>query len=163
MFADGYFSLSFAEVLGLLVTIVSVYFVVHQLREAKIASQMEGIMQLGDRFSNIVPQIQIMNNLTSSTEWELMQKNNSHDLLFDGGDNQEALQSVGVFYEQLGMLVRTQTLDKNIAYQLFGDLAQKRWKSVEKAMEWQRRQLGVDGLADQWEWLAKEFDTMAKR
>ena len=162
MFADGYFAISFEGLVGIVVTIVGLWFVVKQLRETRLASQMEGIMQLGDRFMNIVPQIQILHNLTSSTEWEVMQNNNAHDLLFDGGENQEALQSIGVFYENLGMLVRTQSLDQNVAYQLFGDLTQKRWKSVRKAMVWYRKQIDSATLGEHWEWLSNEFDKMEK-
>ena len=68
MFADGYFSLSFAEAVGFVVTIVSVYLIVRQLNETKLASQMEGIMQLGDRFTQILPYIQTLSDLTSSQD-----------------------------------------------------------------------------------------------
>ena len=46
MFTDGYFSISFPEVLGLIVTVLGIWFVVQQLREAKLANQMEGLISL---------------------------------------------------------------------------------------------------------------------
>ena len=43
MFNEGYLSISFEALLGLTVTIVSVWLVVKQLRKTNLASQMEGL------------------------------------------------------------------------------------------------------------------------
>jgi hypothetical protein len=46
MFADGYFFISFEAVMGFAITLVSVWFVVKQLNETRLASQMEGLLTL---------------------------------------------------------------------------------------------------------------------
>jgi hypothetical protein len=68
MFADGYFTLRFGEVLGLIVTIVSVYFVVKQLREAKLASQMEGMLGLSEIEAKKRREGQALESLVGSDE-----------------------------------------------------------------------------------------------
>ena len=49
MFTDGYFSLRFAEVIGFVITIAGIWLVVRQLNEARLASQMEGMLDLTDK------------------------------------------------------------------------------------------------------------------
>lgn len=57
MFSEEFGTITLADVLGLIVTIVGIWLVVRQLTESKLASQMEGMLTLGDRFDHLLKHI----------------------------------------------------------------------------------------------------------
>ena len=70
MFADGYFSISFEAVLGFAITLVSVWFVVRQLNETRLASQMEGMISLAIFEAGKRREGKEVLELTESEDWK---------------------------------------------------------------------------------------------
>lgn len=65
---------------------------------------------------------------------------------------------MGSFYETLSVLVRRKVLDEQLAYDSYGDLVAKRWRSVEKAVAAHRIAQDSEAWWEHWEWLALKFE-----
>ena len=160
MFAEGYFSLSFAEVIGFLVTIVSVYYLGRQLREAKLASQFEGMISLSQISADVYQQSQSLVDLIRSEEWKALTDDDAHALIQSNKDYQEGWHALSSFNELVGNMVKSGALDMRIAYEDQGYFLPASWRGLEKYARARRKELSVDALFDNWEWLAKEFEKM---
>lgn len=156
MFTDGYFSFSFPELVGTLVTIVGIWLVVKQLREAKLASQMEGILALGDRFDGMVEHFNLLLELSQSERWKEADSATAYKILLESKENRDAFFKVASFYETLSVLVRRNVLDEELALDGWGDMVGKRWYWMEKAILAQRVSLENEEYWQHWEWLAKK-------
>ena len=160
MFAEDFLSISLAEVLGLLVTAIGIWLVVQQLRETKLATQMEGVLSLSDRFIEITPEISLIDRVTSAADWSTLQVDEQHKQLYEDKQLPDGIRKVSKFYELVSVLFQTGSLDKMVAYKLYG-LAYVRWTLVKAAVSNQREKSGVAELASEWEWLANEFEKMS--
>ena len=158
MFADGFIAEHIFEILGLLVTVGGVWLVVKQLNETRLASQMEGILALGDRFDGIVEHNIILFELSQTTPWKEANNSKAHKIIFESKRNREAFFKVTSFYEALAVLVRRRVVDKQLAIDNWGDMVGKRWTWIEKAVLEHRRSLENEKFSQHWEWMAKEFE-----
>ena len=73
MFAEDFIANHLFEILGLVVTISGIWLVVQQLRETKLATQMEGVLSLSDRFIEITPEVSLIDRVTSAADWSTLQ------------------------------------------------------------------------------------------
>ena len=160
MFADGYFSLSFAEVLGLLVTIVSVYFVVKQLREAKLASQMESVIALVEMGRKHMSSVKPLNELINSGEWQDLDGEEAHSVIMKTDAYWDGYLEYVSTYELLGGLVKTKAIDIRLANETWGIYVPSRWRALEKFTFMLREKEGDPTINDNWEWLASEFEKL---
>ena len=69
MFADGFLSITLEGMLGLLVTALGIWFVVQQLREGKLAAQMDGVLSLTDRYMDMTDDIILVDELALDKDW----------------------------------------------------------------------------------------------
>ena len=160
MFADGYFSLSFAEALGLSVTIVSVYFVIVQLRETRLASQMEGMISLANFEASKRMEAKALTNLITSEEWEKLTAEESFALIKENEGYWDGALNYSEAYELIGNLAKSGALDINIAYEQFGWSLPSAYRQLEKAIDETRKEFGPE-LQANWEWLTIEFEKMS--
>jgi hypothetical protein len=144
-------------VLGLLVTLLGIYLVVRQLKEARLASQMEGMLALGDRFDGLLEHIIVLNELTKSDRWQAADSEEALGIIYESTETREAFFKVGSYYEGLAVLVRRKVLDEQLAYDSNGSLIYKRWKWVDKAVFAHRIAQGAEDYWEHWEWLAERF------
>lgn len=158
MFSENFISITLADVLGLLVTSIGIWLVVRQLTESKLASQMEGMLTLGDRFDGLLEHIILIFELTQSERWQQADSDEAYKIIYETKKNREAFFKIGSFYELLAVLVRRKVLDEQLPYDTYGDLVAKRWHSIEKAISAHRVAQGTDGYWEQWEWLALRFE-----
>ena len=161
MFSENFNSITLADVLGLLVTIVGIWLVVRQLTESKLASQMEGMLTLGDRFDGLLEHIILLFELSESDEWKAADSDKAYKMIYRTKKNREAFFKMGSFYELLAVLVRRKVLDEQLAYDTYGALVAKRWRWVEKAVGAHRDAQGTDEYWEHWEWLALRFENYA--
>ena len=158
MISNAYISLSFEGMLGLAVTVISVWLVVRQLREAKVASQMEGILALGDRFDGIVGHNVRLFELAHSQRWKDADNETAFEIIYESKENQDAFFKVASFYETVAVLIRRKVLDEQLAFDGWGDMVGIRWRWMEKFVLAQRAKTGNEGYWQHWEWLADRFD-----
>lgn len=159
MFAENFLSITVADVLGLLVTIIGIWLVVRQLTESKLASQMEGMLTLGDRFDHLLEHIILLFELSQSDRWKKADSDEAYKIIYETQENREAFFKMGSFYELLAVLVRRKVLDEKLAYDTYGELVAKRWRWVEKAVAAHRIAQGTEEYWEHWEWLALRFET----
>jgi hypothetical protein len=158
MLDENFFVLTFSEILSMIVTIASVGLIVKQLNESRLASQMEGFLELGAQFGEIAPAIEFIDALTLSSEWNSMSAEESYRHIFDNEVNRNFFKKVGVFYEILGALLQRGVLDNKLAMDTFGAIGSNRWQTVKKVAKIQRSLMKEQSLYEHWEWFAKKFD-----
>ena len=157
MFADGFLSITLEGMLGLLVTAVGIWFVVQQLREAKLAAQMEGVLSLTDRFIEMTDDINLVDALALDKDWAQLSGGEAYSRFNSNKGLETAITKVVKFYELVSVLVQTGALDKALAYKLYGELVTRRWNLVRTVISEVREEMAMKGVAEEWEWLAMEF------
>ena len=162
MFADGFLSITLEGMLGLLVTVVGIWFVVQQLREARLASQMEGYLMLMGRFGELSAAIEFIDDLGVSQEWNNFSNTEAYNYLIENELYREFYKKIGIFSEGVSALLRRGVLDEKLAFETFGRMGVKRFHTFKKAIDENRMLLGEPTLNDNWEWLAIEFEDMSK-
>ena len=162
MFASEIWFTSPADLLGLIVTAVGIWLVVKQLGEAKLASQMEGVLALGDRFDGITEHLNLIMELSQSVRWKEADNAKAYNIILESKENRDAFFKVASFYETLSILVRRNVMDELLAFDGWGDMVGKRWYWMEKAILAQRVSLENEDYWEHWQWLAGKFDKMAK-
>ena len=162
MFADGFVSFTIEGLLGLIVTIVGIWLVVKQLSESKLSSQMEGVLNLTDRFIDISDSLSLVDDLAGDKGWAQLSEEEAHSRFLSDTVLRAAVNKVGKFYELLSVLVQTGALDKELAFKLYGEFVHMRWKLIKAPMYGMRKQNAMETIAAEWEWLATEFELMSK-
>jgi hypothetical protein len=157
MFADRFLSITLEGMLGLLVTAVGIWIVVQQLREAKLAAQMEGVLSLTDRFIEMTDDINLVDGLALDKDWAQLSGGEAYSRFNSNKGLKTAITKVLKFYELLSVLVQTGALDKTLAYKLYGELVTRRWYLVKTVISEVREEMAMKGVAEEWEWLAMEF------
>ena len=157
MIPENYFFLSFPDLLAIFVTIASVALIIRQLKEARLASQLEGFLELANQFSNIALPIEFVDSLSLSTEWQQLSGEEAYEFLIENEKNRVYFKKVGIFYEMTGALLKRGMLDYKIAMDTCGEIGASRWRTLEKAIYFHRKVQGEDSLYTQWEWLAENF------
>jgi len=152
------FAISLADVLGLIVTIVGIWLVVRQLREAKLASQMGGMMELRQMISDNSEFERLLFDLISEDDWEAISAKEAHARLFNSDELTEAWNELTSFFELYSLLVRKKALDEGMAYAYNGKFVSLWWKRLEKIARQQRIELKWGDLLENWEWLALKFE-----
>ena len=158
MFADGYFSISFPELVGTIVTIVGIWLVVKQLNETRLASQMEGMLALGERVVAIREHRNILFELVNLDEWNSLSAKEAHTRIYESKLHLDAYSSAMTLFELLGILVRRKALDKGLAYDFYGRVTFVWWNRLAKITQQRRIEENREEIGEHWEWLAKEFE-----
>jgi hypothetical protein len=158
MFSNGYFSIGFAELIGFGITIVSVWLIVRQLIDARLASQMEGMLALGTQSSSFDEHRKLLSDLIETEKWKGFSDEEAYEFIFAKEKYREAYLALIAFFERLAILVRRRALDKGIAYDFYGRVVVLWWKALEKVTRYRRKEEQLDGIAEHWEWLAMEFE-----
>ena len=156
--SEDFLSITLSDVLGLVVTLFGIWLVVRQLREAKVASQMEGILALGDRFDGIVGHNVHLFELAHSQRWKDADNETAFEIIYESKENQDAFFKVASFYETVAVLIRRKVLDEQLAFDGWGDMVGIRWQWMEKFVLAQRDKTGNEGYWQHWEWLADRFE-----
>jgi hypothetical protein len=162
MFADGFLSITLEGMLGLLVTGVGIWLVVQQLREAKLAAQMEGVLSLTDRFIGISDDISLIDDLELDEDWAQLSGSAAYSRFNTNDGLRAAISKTIKFYELVSVLVQTGALDKKLAYKLYGNLVARRWNLVRKVVYAMREKFANSTISAEWEWLAMEFEERNK-
>lgn len=160
MFADGYFSFSFPEIVGTIVTITGIWLVVKQLNETRLASQMEGMLALVAKLDDIAEQRDTLLDLGSLDEWISLSDEEAYAKVYAQESYRVAYVRTKIFYELLGVLVYKKTLDKGLAYEFFGNTVMLWWKRLSKVMRQQDVRQDTKEMGRNWERLAIEFEKM---
>jgi hypothetical protein len=157
---DSYFSISFADLIGFIITIFSVVLIIRQLKEARLATQLAGFLALSDQFGDIAIAIEFVDSLCLSQKWNDLDGTEAYNYLTENDKNRGLYKQVGAFYEVLAALIRRGALDKTLAIDTFGNLAGKRFNTLQKAIIIHRELLGEKTLYDQWEWMSIEINSI---
>jgi hypothetical protein len=163
MFADGFLSITLEGILGLLVTAVGIWLVVQQLREAKLASQMEGMLALVGKLDDIAEQRDTLLNLGSLDEWLSLSDEEAYDKVHAKESYRVAYTRTKIFYELLGVLVYKKTLDKGLAVEFFGNTVTLWWKRLSKVMRQQDLKQNTQEMGRNWQRLALEIEKMSDK
>ena len=126
MFAEDFLSNNLFEILSLVLTAAGIWFIVQQLREAKLASQMEGVLSLQDRFIDISDALSLVDDLAGDDGWAHLRGREAYSRYIADTALRAAVNKVAKFYELLSVLVQTGALDKALAYKLYGEFVSMR-------------------------------------
>lgn len=159
MFADGYFSLSFAELIGFAITIVSVWLVIRQLNETRLASQMEGAISLATMAADMEKQVKALVDFTLLEEWEKLDDEDAYAAISRNDEYMEGYLKHANIFGLTGGLVRAGALDLHVAEEQFGYFLPVRWRRFEKFTRVLRKKFGEE-MNENWEWLALEFEKL---
>ena len=158
MFNNDYFTLSFEGLMGLVVTIVSVWLVVRQLREAKLASQMEGLLLLVEQLAIVAEEREALVALVQAKNWTELSDEEAHKRVYRSKKHALAYKKTKNYYEVVAVLVKRKALDKGMAADYFGKSIGIWWQRLEKITRYESQLLGYD-VGEQWLWLATELDS----
>lgn len=157
MFNEGYLAISFEALLGLIVTVVSVWLVVKQLRETKLASQMEGLLALADQLADVAELRETLVPAITSNDWDQLSDEEAHTRVYGSEAHKIAYKKTKNFYELIGVLVRRKALDRGLASDYFGNSIAIWWERLEKVTRQESKDLGYN-VGSHWEWVAREFE-----
>ena len=157
MFGDGYFSISFEGLTGIIVTILGIWLVVRQLRETKQANQLLGLMALGEMDVTNGRNRSLLLEQAANEDWYSISDKEAHDRIFGNVKLAEAGDSVFSNMELVGMMVRKNLLHEKLAYGLFGKTVWIWWDRFGMVLRHRRTEIGWDQFMGNWEWLAKRF------
>jgi hypothetical protein len=158
MFASEVWFSSPAELLGLLVTIAGIWFVVQQLREAKLASQMEGLLQLQSQYREIGNKADELRALIYSPNWRSLSPKEAYLAIETNPKAHQSYDDISNFYENLGSLVKIKALDMDLVFMTLGPPSAGLFRFLKKAVQAQRIRDEYPDLLAHWEWLALEFE-----
>jgi len=160
MFSEGFFSISFEGLLGLAVTIVSVYFIVKQLRETKLATQMEGLLSVAEQLNEIADLRESLLEVVEQADWHILSNQEAHARVYQSETRKIAYKKTKNFYELVAVLVKGKSLDRNLASKYFGNSVAIWWRRLEKVTLHESDELNYN-VAESWEWLALELEKMS--
>ena len=136
MFPESYFSIGFTELIGFAITIVSVWLIGRQLTDSRLASQMEGMLALGDQDIELSE----LRKLIESDIWKGFDGKHAYEYIYGNENTMEAYYAVLRFFERLGILVRRKALNKGIAFDLYGGVVPEWWGLLEKVTMFRREE-----------------------
>ncbi len=161
MITDAYFSFSFADLVGTVVTILGIWLVVQQLRETKLASQMEGILMLQDHWERIINDRSLMLKMTTqSDKWDSLSAKEAYRAVFENKEVNDSFIRVANFFDGIGMLVMAKALDKKLAYQVYSLILSPLFDEFEKVIIFDRKVQNNSRIFESWEWMRDEFRKM---
>ena len=161
MFADGFLSAYMFEILGLLVTIAGIWFVVQQLRESKLASQMEGILMLQDHWERIIEDRGLLWDMTmTNDDWDTYSAKMAYKAVYDDKDVRDSFLRVANFFDTIGTLVIGKSLDKKLAYHQYNLVLCPLYDKFEIVLSVDRKAQKNARIFENWEWIRKEFKKM---
>ena len=163
MFADGYIAEHMFEILGLLVTSLGIWFVVQQLRQAKISAQAETLMRLSEWEGELEDDRVFLTELAETEEWKNLSQAESYDFVMGNDKYSKPFVNISRVYEMVGVLVRTKALDESLAYEMFNYFLPLMWRNYEEFTLAYREAHNVQTVAEHWEWLTIEFERKTAR
>ena len=157
MFNNDFLSISLVEIIGLLVTIIGIWLVVKQLNETRLASQMEGLLELTNLDLSNSDGLLALKELSSQEDWNTLSDEEAFARVHNSKTSKKAWMETMTFFELLGVLGKRKALDKGLANDQFGRVVSIWWNRFEKVARQHRSNGNWDGYAENWEWLANEF------
>jgi len=140
MFTDDFLSISLAEVLGLLVTLLGIWLVVRQLNEAKLASQMEGLLTLGNQFTELQEKRTIMRN-SERKDWNSLSPEEAYTRVWDDPELKSAYIEIGNHFDLVGTLVSANALSYDMAAKMYKSVVPPIYERLEKVIQVDRIKL----------------------
>ena len=157
MFADGFLADNLFEIMSLLLTAAGIWFIVQQLREAKLASQMEGMISLTDSYKKLSEEFAYLEPLFADEKWISLSLDEKYSRVLKETEIFGNMSNVLDHYELVGLLVKSKALDKHIAYRFYGS-SDVDWKNYEKIVQTHRDAIQRPQIGIYWEWLEREFE-----
>jgi hypothetical protein len=158
MFGGEYFSFSFPELVGTVVTIVGIWLVVRQLKETRQASQMESFLLLNQAYSDVNKNAIALKDLVGSNPWKDLSDEKAFVAIKGKTITYEGYNDIFGFFDLMGMLVRRNVLDEGMARETWGKLVSIWWGRVERMVRYERVDRNWPELGQNWEWLADRFE-----
>jgi hypothetical protein len=143
----------------LVVTGFGALLIVRQLKEARLASQMEGLIVLQNRYREVLDKSFPLIDMTDSPDWAQLSEKEKAAQLEKTEELKVLWRSIASHYELVAALVRSGSLDKKAAFDLDGILIVNWYKRLEPIIEARRLLVGPELFAH-FEWLADEFRKM---
>ncbi len=157
--SDFFTSITFPDILGLIVTLLGIWLVVRQLREGKLASQMEGVLMLQDHWERIIEDRSLLWEMTlQDDEWDSCSPKVAYRKIFGDKTITDSFMRVANFFDNLGMLVRGHALDMDFAYRGYGNVLSILYDKLEKVIALDRKVQNNPQIFVSWEWLRREFE-----
>ena len=158
MFAESFLAISLAEIIGFVITIVSVGLIVRQLNDTRLASYSEIVLSLLENGRQIVPDRVAIGNVVSDESFQKLSTEQQYEMVW--GDDSLKIATINVlhYYETIGTLVKTRGLAKSVAEETFGEVVSVVWTTFEPIVRNYRRSPGNERVGENWEWLANEFE-----
>ena len=158
MFAENFLEVGLVDIIGFSITLLGIWLVVRQLNEARLASQMEGLITLSEMEARVERLAVEVRNYTGSEGWRQLNEIEAFSNIWDREDYKEGFVNNSRLYELISVLVRTKALDEEIAYKQFGYFLPQMWRQFEKPSRGAREKLGNKNINEHWEWLAHKFE-----
>lgn len=157
----SFFEISLSELIGFAITLVGIWLVVRQLREAKLGSQMEGILMLQDHWERIIEDRSLLWEMTiQSNTWDLLSAKEAYRTVFKNKEVTGSFMRVANFFDGIGMLVVAKALDKKLAYRGYCLVLSPLFDKFEKVILLDRKVQKNPRIFENWEWMRNEFRKM---
>ena len=162
MITDGFLNITVGEVLGLFVAIFGIYYVVKQLNETRLASQMEGMIALSAMSKEMGSDthVKALLKFIVLDEWEGLSGEEAFKLIKQSDVYPKGYGKLANVYGLIGGLCQSGALDIRVADREFGHYLPSEWRRLEKYTLMLRIDIGVNSINQDWEWAAKEFEKL---
>jgi hypothetical protein len=161
MIASNFFELTLSDLMGFAITLIGIWLVVQQLHEAKLGSQMEGILTLQDHWERIIEDRTLLWEMTiQSNTWNLLSAKEAYRTIFGNKKMTDSFMRVANFFDGIGMLVLAKALDKELAYRGYCLVLSPLFDKFEKVILLDRKVQKNPRIFENWEWMRREFGKM---
>lgn len=157
MFGEGFWALTLEGLVGLLITAIGIWLVVKQLTETKLATQMEGLMVLGQLDVENAAHWAALINMSDNNEWDMLSPDAKYKRLYSSLHLAEAFDAAYTFFELMGSVVYTKALSMTMVQRMYGWSVNSWWERLGQVVIHRRKVIGNQELGANWEWLAREF------
>jgi hypothetical protein len=148
------------QIAFLVVTGLGAILIVKQLREARLASQMAALMELNQQHEQVTEAIFLIRKVIQPEIWiSLTEEERVARLNADESLN-VAWRKIANFYDMLGLLVRSKSFDKQVAFKFYGFFTVSWFQGLEPAINELRERAAFPTFFEHFEWLAIEFEKM---
>ena len=123
----GGLTMSLEGLLGLVITALGLWFVIKQLNETRLASQMEGVIALLQIETQATQSAIELVEFTDSGDYKKMDAVEVHAHVRSKDDLRQQMSNVQSLYELMGNLIKTGALDDRVAFEQFGYVLARVW------------------------------------
>ena len=130
------------QIAFLVVTLLGAILIVKQLREARLASQMEALMELDEKNKEVLEAFFVLSTFMEKETWSNLSTQEKAKRLEANEDTKRAWRTIASYCELIALSIPSKSLSSKLAYDFDGDLVVNAYRTLEPAIEYRGNIVG---------------------